>query len=86
MTIYLLVGKIAAAGVAFLLGTMLQAAGFVANAEQGSGAIAALVAATTVLPAAAMAIGLWLLTRYRFYEQQGFDDGRRLQEGALLRA
>lgn len=86
MTIYLLVGKIAAAVVAFLLGVMLQVSGFVPNAEQGATAIAAMMAATTVLPAAAMAAGLWLLSRYRFYEEEGFADGRRRQASAVVQA
>lgn len=85
MTIYLLVGKIAGAAVAFLLGWLLQLSGFVPNAEQGPGAIAAMLAATTVLPAAAMAAGLWLLARYRFYDRERFADGRRPRTAATLR-
>ncbi len=85
MTIYRLVSKIAGAAVAFLLGWMLQLSGFVPNTEQGTWAIAAIAASTSILPLAATLLGIRWLRGYDFYQREGLSDGRRrfIERGTL---
>lgn len=75
-TIYGLVGKVAAALTAFLLGWMLQFSGYVPNAEQGPAFTVAMTLSICVLPGICMIASIRLLHRYRLYEDEGIDDGR----------
>ncbi|TMM48750.1 MFS transporter [Qipengyuania marisflavi] len=75
-TIYGFVGKIAAALTAFLLGWMLQLAGYMPNQEQGPNFTIAMTMTIAVLPGICMLASVRLLHRYRLYEDEGIDDGR----------
>ena len=77
MTIYELVTKIGHALTVFLLGWMLQLAGFVPNVEQGPAVIAAIIVASSLIPFIGVLFGLRILRHYRFYETEGISDGRR---------
>ncbi len=79
-TIYGLIGKVAAALTAFLLGWMLQFAGYVPNAEQGPNFTIAMTLAIAVLPGICMIASIRLLQRYKLYEEEGIPDGRRRTE------
>ncbi|MGI8943291.1 MAG: MFS transporter [Qipengyuania sp.] len=85
MTIYRLVSKIAGAAVAFLLGWMLQLSGFVPNTDQGTWAIVAIAASTSILPLLATLMGIRWLQGYDFYEREGLSDGSRdfIERGTL---
>ncbi len=76
-TIYGLIAKVAAALTAFLLGWMLQFAGYVPNQEQGSGFTVAITLAISVLPVLCIFASIRLLSRYQLYEDEGIDDGRK---------
>lgn len=85
MTIYRLIGKIAAAAVAFLLGWALQLTGFVPKAEQGTATIIAIALCTSLVPILALVPGILLLRGYNFYECEGISDGKRdfIERGGL---
>ena len=85
ITIYRLIGKIAGAAVAFILGWALQLTGFVPNAEQGTGTITAIALCTSLIPVLALIPGIMLLRGYDFYEREGISDGRRdfVESGTL---
>lgn len=82
-TIYGLVDKIGAAAGAFVLGWGLQLSGFVPNAQQAPAVLNALALIVSVIPALGIAAAMWILHRYRFYEEQGVSDGRR-ETGKLV--
>lgn len=77
MSIYELIAKIGGAATAFILGWLLQLAGFVPNEEQTAAAIAAIVASSSLLPFVGVWVGLRILKNYAFYEEQGISDGKR---------
>ncbi len=77
-SIYSLIAKIGGALTAFLLGWVLQLAGFVPNEVQSDIVIGAIVATSSVLPFIGVWIGLRILRNYRFYELEGVSDGKRI--------
>ena len=83
--IYSLIAKLGGALTAFVLGWLLQFAGFVPNEEQGSIVIAVIIASSSLLPFIGVFIGLRILAGYRFYEAEGISDGKRdFKEEAVL--
>lgn len=76
-SIYDLIAKIGAAAMVFILGWMLQFAGFVPNAQQSPAVIAVIIACTSIIPFVGVFIGLRMLRGYDFYEKEGISDGRR---------
>ena len=82
MTIYNLVSNAGGAATAFILGWLLQFAGYVPNAEQGDMTIAAIIACSSVIPFIGVVIGVRILKSYDLYEREGVSDGRHTEEAS----
>ena len=81
-TLYGLVDKIGSAAGIFLLGWALQMSGFVPNEPQTTTVLVAIAITVSVIPAIGIALAIRLLGTYRFYEEQGVWDGKRMASQA----